>query len=390
MDKKVLCLAPFVSAYKNYLGVSACCEMPTNKNNELYPTLDAYLNSDFYQDLCESMKRFDIESLPRQCKLCLGSAKPHADMYELPYRTELHENVDYDSFRLSLFTIGQSNKCNAACRMCGPDVSDTKNKLFNDLGLVGLPFGTTRLETNPEEDLEIIRKYEGEIKNIVIHGGNPAQFETTPELLDTLLAQKDPVKISFLTNGSFSTMTDGRNLYEVLNGFPKVDIMFSIDSIPEANDYIRDGNKTKRIVKLIKEAREKITDAELTLCVHCTLTNYSVIYFAEFLDWFEKELEPVGVVLSVGLVRYPRMYATGNLPDDVKKEVFYKLRPIMNGKYGDDVKLAMSDMLQIPFNQAEWDKAILQNKMQDEARGVDGSNIFPMFTSDNMIPIKKV
>lgn len=403
-EKLPMCLAPFIGLFKISQRTSPCCEMWGETRKMPF---DEYWNGDVAKQTRKALWEHNYDALPEGCKTCLNSPTSHSKFYLLEdrpffvenflkYKHLYNEDGSMSGVPLTQLALGVSNKCNMACRMCTPQISSTKLSITERIGLTndpGIlpPFDrkTFVAETDHEEDLRIITSNYETLREVVLHGGDPIQAKNFPAIIDALMPIKDTCKINFLSNGSFSTMTDGRNVWDVLKDFKDVHAVFSIDSIPEANDYIRLRGRTKRTMKIIDEALSKLPERHY-VGVHTTLSNYSAVYFAEYLEWAYENLHPRGIWPSLNVVNNPKYYQPFQLPDDVKREVLKKLRNVKidNEHYMELRDTAMRAIFAGKFSPSEWNKAMYLDRTIDEHEGRDMLNVFPMFAPhvNNIIP----
>lgn len=361
-----------------------CCEMWIPHSHVPY---NDYWNQEDKKAMRVAMKLNDFEGLPKECKACLSSSTSHSKFYE--ERTEFHETAKLvleemheDGFieqpRITFLAIGTSNKCSMACRMCTPNVSSKKWDLLKKLDLCQ---DSGRIKSaDIKEWLNVIENNLGTLREVTIHGGDPAISDGVYEILEALKPIADTCRINFLSNGEFCEFPNGKNIFEVLSGFNIVRVVFSLDSFPEVNDYIRMFGKTSRCLKHMKMAYE-ILPSEHKINVHATLTNYSAVYFREYLDFITTELSFVNW-FTVNNTINPSYYAPHNLPDEIKAEVFKKLMTFKSDRQ--DVmemkKQVLKSLTSSKCDYTEFNKALWIDRKSDEvSRGFEMLKIFPMF-----------
>lgn len=388
-----LCLAPYLGVFKVAQRTSACCEMWVEAENLSF---EDYWNSESTKHLRKSLSNHDWDALPEGCKACLNSPSSHSEFYLLEDRQyfvdsfEKHRHlIQPDGSMLgkplAQMAIGVSTKCNMACRMCTPQISSKKWEVQNAVGLVNDPNIMPEIDSkgvatlNIEEWLGVIKDNLGTLKEIVLHGGDPIQAEGMPELLDALLPIKDTCCINFLSNGTFDTMLDGRNIWEVLKQFKRVHLVFSIDSTPKENDYIRLFGNTKRCLKLIDDAK-RVLPKEHYIGVHTTLSNYALINFPEYLQWAEEHLLSRGIWVSLNMVNNPSYYEPSNLPDSIRKDVFRRLSAYQptDEHYKDLKRIAQKAMFKNKFDPVEWNRCLYLDTQIDKNNKYNIGEVFPL------------
>lgn len=398
-DKLPLCLAPFIGLFHSFNISSPCCEFmnidPVSYTKSKSP--EEFLHSENLSRLRKSLMEYDYDSLPSTCKVCLNSPTSHSKFYTvvdhnhmietyLAHKHKFDENGHIDKFPLAHLIIGISNKCNASCRMCFPMISSSKVKLLEDARIGSftdridndLKFKNTVASADIQQCIDLINNHKDTLREVVIQGGDPIQAEELPMILDTLLEYKNTIRINFLSNGTFDKLADGRLLWDILRQFNKADIIFSIDSIPEVNEYIRIGLKTKRILKLLLECEEYFKDLpHVSVGVHCTLSNYNIYYLPEFLDWIDEHIWHRKLWLNMNCVNRPIYQAPHNLPPELRLATLKKLREYKTDipHFKSLIEIAKNALLRYPFSPSDWNTCLWLDKKQDVITKLS----FPLF-----------
>lgn len=405
MDKLPWCVAPFIGLYKVPHRMSACCELVHDAINP--ETFEEYWNHPKIMAHRKALLEWDYDALPKNCQDCIRSPTSTRDfLYQHGFRGYLKEAyekhgsaVHPDGYmphnKLYYLTIGTSAKCNAACRMCHPTVSNKRWEAACKYGYDEDRYIDSKImETDTAEPwVKLIRDNADTLREVVLHGGDPIQSPHMPEIMDALMPLKDTCRIVFLNNGSFSHMVDGRNIWDCFKNFKDLHITFSMDGIPEVNEYIRVGIKHKRLMKTMIEAREKLPQIE-HFCVHATLSTYAMLRYDEFLDYILDVLVPMGIYVTHNVVLEPAAYCPSNMPHEMKKEIYRKLSAKRyDHKMVEGLRRTALQALMVKKQDTKHYADMLRwdTKQDLDSKGMlDRGKVFPMYDFDLGIPIKEV
>lgn len=394
------CIAPFISTFKTPNKTGPCCETsyllsPGESHADFW-------NRDDTKKLRKAMLEFDKDSLPDDCKRCLSSATSHSQFFYLECRPQFYETfldvlptVEPDGYmpevKLAHLAIGPSNVCNYSCRMCITAVSSTKYRMQDRAGMISpdnefitmhelLPQVDSKYRTTDptEECVRLVRENKDTLAEIVLHGGDPIQNPDFPEVMDALDELDMNCKITFLSNGSVEKMSNGDIIWDRLQNFKDLHVVFSMDGIPEVNEYIRHNCKHDRLMKLIKTARERLPHAYIG--VHSTFSTYSALRYGEFLQYFYENLEPLDVWLSMNVVNAPFEYAPCHLPDDLKRVAMQNLLDFTPQRdYHEEIKReALQALFTKPADPKVWDSFLKEEITFNHGNGLKLTEALPM------------
>lgn len=398
-EKIPLCLAPFIGTFKSFNSTSPCCEIV---GHAYRVSFDDYWNSRYTKSLRKAMWEHDYDNLPERCKLCLGSPTSHSEFFLLEDRKYFlesflenkhmyREDGHMEGTPITYLALGISNECSMACRMCYPLTSSSRVKMIDKSLRGARVYADFENESNYDEGgvivsdmdeaLRLIRENKRTLREVVVHGGDPTFAKTTPAIMDALWEIRDTCKINYLSNGTFDKMRDGRNIFDLLAQFKDVNLVFSLDGIPEVNDYIRIGGRSKRCMSLIRQAQEKLPKNHYIGC-HITVSNYSIYHFDKFLPWMKENLMDTGVWVSMNVVNNPPFYAPENLPDEIKRDIFMRLQPVVvDSPHLMDIKQeAIKSMFRSKMNKADFISALYLDTIVDKEIKVSNMlELFPLF-----------
>lgn len=399
-DKLPWCLAPFIGTAYMFNQVAPCCEA-IKLDAKAYsspPVSDAELfNNATLKNIRKAFMNNDYDALVPECKHCLNSSTSHSKFYTsvgnehfiqsyLDNRDRFKEDGSVEKLPITYMSFAIDNKCNAACRMCYPIISNSKFELAKKADLLSqeggidtiMGFEDSFISTDMRQCVEVLKHHSDTLRDIVIQGGDPSQSKNLELIINTLLPYKDRIKIIFFTNGTFDTLPNGKLIWDLLAPFYKLNIRFSLDSIPEVNDYVRIGVKAKRLMTLYLRCKKYFDkDVNRIVGIHATVTNYTIYYIPDFLDWLGQYHAIDGSEFSINGVLRPSHTAPYNLPPELKKRVMEKLSAYKTESplCKKIIKTAKSLLFQRPFDPADWNRCLWIDKKQDAVTGMT----FPLF-----------
>jgi MoaA/NifB/PqqE/SkfB family radical SAM enzyme len=222
--------------------------------------------------------------------------------------TEIFKNMP---IKIKWIAIHASNVCNLACRGCYSLLSTKWNKDEKKLGINPYPLQNPKLN-----DFGIDFN---EINFITMYGGEPFYMKQNNELtalleIDENISEKI---LQYFTNGM---ILPSNETLEVWKKVKKLQLIVSIDSYSDENDYFRYGSKWEIINKNLQYyiTESKKYDWELRIS---TLIN---IYNVKNLDILHNWLLDQGIKVNnidYNLCVYPPELDIKNLPKEYKDEV---------------------------------------------------------------------
>lgn len=228
------CSAPWVSLHVRPNGdIFPCCISGYCLGNILKDSWNDIQAGEKLEKLKEGFLSGDSKML-QQCGKCYLYTEDGGGSPRLRYnRISEAEGLDVLDVDVRL-----SNKCNLACRMCGPYSSSRWEK---ELGLKpgGLPKRVRKML------LELIKENAGRVRNLNLVGGEPTII---PEFYEILKFFKDngyasSTELCFNTNLHIFPL----KFYKLTTEFKKVDLAVSIDATGKLNDWIRTGSSWQNI-----------------------------------------------------------------------------------------------------------------------------------------------
>ena len=201
--------------------------------------------------------------------------------------------------------LNTSNLCNGTCVTCGPYASSAWAKLR------GLP-----IDYRAASMADLSHVPWREIKSLGFVGGEPLLSKVNFEILEHLIEiGNDSCFINIVTNGSISL---SKRQIAVLSKFPNLNFCLSIDGVGQRFEYLRFPLKWSGLTDNLKAFRSITTN----LSVSCMVSNLSVFYLDEILDWFQE----MGLRYLAKQIDNPSYFAPGNLPPHVKQILMERTR----------------------------------------------------------------
>jgi hypothetical protein len=175
----------------------------------------------------EQKQLLDADQWPAACNLC--EQPEQQGRYDCMRGNGNHSYADYHDDDITL-EIRPGNTCNFACQTCWPEASSRVAQYHSQAGLIDIK----NLDSCRMDDFEFLSPVADRIRNVVLLGGEPFYDKACLKFLswakDNLTAN-----IMMFTNGSVVDL-------DFLKSYPgKITIIFSIDAVGRAAEYVRYG-----------------------------------------------------------------------------------------------------------------------------------------------------
>lgn len=250
-------------------------------------------------------------------------------------------SIEDKDFPLEYFDLRFGNKCNLACRSCGPTDSDlwykdwlqikehnffpaqgVGNVYINDDGtLKNDPFNWT--EDN--KLLDHIKKNIKGIKRFYFTGGEPTINHSHRELLQHCIDQGVAKNISLDYNTNMAGVP--AKIFQQWKEFKALRLGMSIDGIFEHFEYIRYPGKWSAAYKNMRRLDDEDGFENIVAGVSMTLSIMNVLHYLDMQWWMlEQEWNRISPIITIHNLYGPRYMNIQNLPDEAKDyiEVRYK------------------------------------------------------------------
>ena len=352
-DSKHFCVLPWIHfhAWPNK-NVMPCCiadsEMPVSKLKDGESILDM-MNSEEYKKMRSAMlnderyeacaRCYELEDNGTWTLRQSQNAVRGIDSIDLIEATNLDGSID--EFKLKYMDIRFSNLCNYKCRSCGPGCSnlwgEEKLKMIDEhvfitrFGEEGQTKAKTLICNNEDGTfMDKLRPYLDDVEECYFAGGEilvqPEHYECIDYWIENGLADK--VKLNYTTNMSKITHKNKgvkRDLIELWNHFPNVEIWASIDAIDKQGELIRKGFKWDKVKENMLTIKEKAP--HIKVGVTPTVSIWNVFNYCEMFDWMydngfiSRELPP-----RVNVLTYPDFASIKILPNNVRLELIKEMK----------------------------------------------------------------
>lgn len=363
-------------------------------------------------------KQMLSQEKPSICKLCwdeedngLGSRRQWTnDVFEnfqdkAMLYTDEDGSIDNETFPVEYWDIRFGNKCNLACRSCGPTDSDlwyddwVKIKADEGLGPQFVYRDTGPVEIKIDEDTgkayvddEIFNWYNDsalwhnivdnadKIKRIYFTGGEPTVNKKHREMLDLFISTGQAEHIILDYNTNMAGLPS--SIFAQWKKFKEVHLGMSIDGIFEHFEYIRYPGKwavvQRNLDRIDNEPGLDHIEATITL----TLSSMNVLHALDMQWWLkEQKYKRIKDLLIIHNLYGPVYFNIQNLPDEIKQVVRTRY-----DKFMDDIRrrwIADEDWYQVvkqrfssvinhmdekEYDPAEWTRFIYETDKLDAIR----------------------
>ena len=217
----------------------------------------------------------------------------------------IQQDAQQGNYSTRMVKLSTSNVCNGTCVTCGPDFSSAWASLSKQ---------SWAYKSLTWRDIDGISWHD--IQSLGFVGGEPLLEKTNFEILEHLLdLGNSSCFIHIVTNGSID-LSDHQ--LAVLSRFPNLNLCVSIDGVGPRFEYLRFPLRWQTLLDNLDRFAE-ITD---NISVSCMVSNLSVFYLDETLDWFQAR----SLRYLAKQIESPEYFSPGNLPPNVKAQIMSRTR----------------------------------------------------------------
>jgi hypothetical protein len=174
-----------------------------------------------------------------------------------------HSYANYQDDDITL-EIRPGNTCNFACQTCWPEASSRVAQYYNQAGLIDIK----NLNSQRMDDFEFLLPIANRIQNVVLLGGEPFYDKACLRFLSWAQANLHADLMMF-TNGSAVDL-------DFLKSYPgKITLIFSIDAVGQAAEYVRYGIVWEEFLANYLSVRV-LPNVEVRVNVTLSVYNYSL------------------------------------------------------------------------------------------------------------------
>lgn len=359
-ESQSFCILPWVSmAIRNNGNYRVCCNANTSKNRGLLKNTDDRVMNASTTTLAEARNSKTIKEIrqqmlngqwPESCQRCLKEEQSgirskrlfSRDLFSDEYTqawaagiTDTEGTLKIEKSPLLDLDIRFGNKCNLACRMCGPSDSSLWEIDFQKLGgkLSGEKFDWYSNESF-WKDLESDSKH---LQHIYIVGGEPLLIDRHYEFLQFLVDSKYSSKVVLEYNTNLTVLPD--KVLSLWSNFHEVRVGVSFDGVGPVNDYIRYPSQ----FSIMEKNLEKIDRASgnIKAWLACTISIYNFHHLVDIMKWVEsKKFRRIGKSEGKRFfvphpVHKPEHLSIQSLPLDLKQTYAKHLRQTLQKYLGE-------------------------------------------------------
>jgi MoaA/NifB/PqqE/SkfB family radical SAM enzyme len=178
--------------------------------------------------------------------------------------------ADYTPGEITL-EIRPGSVCNFACQTCWPEASSRVAQYHHRAKLIDIK----NINSSAIENFDFLLPIADKIKNVVLLGGEPFYDKNCKKFLNWAIEHLHADLLLF-TNGSSVD-------FEFLTNYRKeITLVFSIDAMGSAAEYIRFGTVWSEVLDNYNQARQ-LKNVKVRVNITCSVYNY--IYLKELLEY---------------------------------------------------------------------------------------------------------
>lgn len=365
----------------------------------------------------KSLRReFLAGNKPKICDLCwheeengIGSRRQWTDTV-FPYlfekaifHTAEDGSINHEDFPIEHWDLRFGNKCNLACRSCGPGNSDLWYKDWKALtgkdsfgSISGEDDIVIEYDSNNKPFVkdspfewfnrtDLVGQIKSDIKDIkrfYFTGGEPTINHTHRQLLQYCIDNDHAKRITLDYNTNMAGVPNA--IFEQWKSFKLVNLGMSIDGIYEHFDFIRYPGKWDTAYKNLKRADDMNTK-NITACITMTVSIYNVLHFLDMQWWMrEQNWKIIDPNIIVHNLYGPKHLNTQNLPVEIKEYInnrYSQFLEDVKAQWPEEKDKGFVNLLEIRMNSilhhmnavepdaGLWDMFIEQTEKLDAIRG---------------------
>lgn len=304
MDSPTFCLLPWVSmAVRNNGDYRVCCHANTGlgrgllhaENQQVLNAGDVGVAEARNSPTLKAIRKSMIEGQwPAACARCQKEEAAGIRSKRIYSKDTLPKDLDQKWAESITDTDGKmvleksplldldvrfGNKCNLACRMCGPSDSSAWISDYEKLGGTFKPGRFDWYEQEPFwNSLEVGSSH---LEHIYVVGGEPLLIDRHYVFLKHLIDIGRAEKITLEYNTNLTVLPE--KALELWHHFQKVRIGVSFDGAKEVNDYIRFPSK----FAVLERNLDKIDKASgrFQVWLACTVSAYNIHHLVDLMRW---------------------------------------------------------------------------------------------------------
>jgi wyosine [tRNA(Phe)-imidazoG37] synthetase (radical SAM superfamily) len=185
-----------------------------------------------------------------------------------------HAYADYKDNDIAL-EIRPGNTCNFACQTCWPEASSRVAQYHNQAGLINIK----NLNSQRMENFDFLLPIADQIRDVVLLGGEPFYDKSCLKFL-AWARQNLKSNIMMFTNGSIIDL-------DFLKNYPgKLTVIFSLDAVEKAAEYVRYGTIWQEVLKNYAIVKS-LPNIETRVNITCSVYNYT--HLEKLIEWLSQD-----------------------------------------------------------------------------------------------------
>ena len=250
--------------------VKPCCVFVYNQHYKEQNTIDKTNLIHWHQQpvVSKLQQQLDQNIWPSSCYHCQNAEQlGRKDSMRLN-GISAYSNYDLDDITLE---IRPGSTCNFSCQTCWPEASSRVREHHAKAGLI-----LESLDTRSMTSFEWLLPIRDRIRNIVLLGGEPFYDKSCKAFLQFIANNNFTNQLTIFTNGSVLDI-------EFIRSYQgKLTLVFSIDAIGKAAEYIRYGTNWDQVSANYQQA---LTFDNIETRVNITTSVYNVAYIPNLVSY---------------------------------------------------------------------------------------------------------
>jgi sulfatase maturation enzyme AslB (radical SAM superfamily) len=254
---------------------------------------------------------------PNSCQRC--ATQEHQGRQDSMRLNGQHSCSDYQSQDITL-EIRPGSVCNFACQTCWPAASSRVAQYHHQAGLIDIQ----TVNSNSIDNFDLLLPVADRVRNVVLLGGEPFYDPSCQKFL--IWAQQNlQASITMFTNGSHVDWA------WVDSYAGKITMVFSIDVVGQAAEYVRYGTDWPVVLENYRRAQ---THSKVELRVNITMSVYNYHLILDVINWLTPQWP---TVVSFGQPRQLHLTETA-IPTKNRPELITRLQEAVDQLLAADIE----------------------------------------------------
>lgn len=220
--------------------------------------------------------------------------------------------------------IRPGNVCNFSCQTCWPAASSRVLQHHAHAGLIDIK----SVNSTPIDNFDFLLPIRSRIKDVVLLGGEPFYDPNCKKFL-TWAQQNLQSNITIFTNGSAVD-------WQWVENYPgQITMVFSLDAVGKAAEYIRFGTEWNTVLKNFEQAQ---SNSKINLRVNITTSVYNYYYLDQVIALLIKRWPSVVTFGSSSHTHFLESVIPTHLKDKVIQRLSLSLKSVMSANIPRDQK----------------------------------------------------